>query len=36
MIALAPLVGRRTLIVQSTDFSHYLSAEVAQQRDQET
>jgi AmmeMemoRadiSam system protein B len=34
--ALAPLVGPRTLIVQSTDFSHYLSAEVAQQRDQET
>lgn len=31
-----PLVGRRTLIVQSTDFSHYLPLQVALQRDQRT
>jgi poly-gamma-glutamate synthesis protein (capsule biosynthesis protein) len=31
-----PLIGPRTLIVQSTDFSHYLPASIAQQRDQET
>ncbi len=30
------LAGPRTLVVQSTDYSHYLSAEVARQRDQET
>jgi AmmeMemoRadiSam system protein B len=30
------LVGPRTLVVQSTDYSHYLSAELARQRDQET
>ena len=30
------LVGPRTLIVQSTDYSHYLPADVARQRDQET
>jgi poly-gamma-glutamate synthesis protein (capsule biosynthesis protein) len=30
------LVGPRTLVVQSTDYSHYLSADVARQRDQET
>jgi AmmeMemoRadiSam system protein B len=30
------LIGPNTLIVQSTDYSHYLPAEVAQQRDQET
>lgn len=34
--ALMPLVGEGTLIVQSTDFSHYLSLAKAEQRDQET
>ena len=34
--ALAPFAGPDTLIVQSTDYSHYLPHEVAQQRDQET
>ncbi len=29
------ILGLRTLIVQSTDFSHYLTAEEASQRDQE-
>jgi poly-gamma-glutamate synthesis protein (capsule biosynthesis protein) len=33
---LLPLVGPRTLIIQSTDFSHYLPVHIAQQRDQET
>jgi AmmeMemoRadiSam system protein B len=33
---LEKLIGPRTLIVQSTDYSHYLSADVARQRDQET
>jgi AmmeMemoRadiSam system protein B len=33
---IASLIGPDTLVVQSTDYSHYLSAEVAQQRDQET
>jgi AmmeMemoRadiSam system protein B len=32
---LRPLLTRRTLIVQSTDFSHYLPLELAKQRDQE-
>ena len=32
---LAPLVTARTLIVQSTDFSHYLSREQAARRDQQ-
>jgi AmmeMemoRadiSam system protein B len=30
------LAGPRTLVVQSTDYSHYLPADVARQRDQET
>ena len=30
------LIGQRTLVVQSTDYSHYLPAGVARQRDQET
>jgi AmmeMemoRadiSam system protein B len=30
------LIGPRTLVVQSTDYSHYLPADVARQRDQET
>ena len=34
--ALAPLVTADTLLVQSTDFSHYLTATVARQKDQET
>jgi poly-gamma-glutamate synthesis protein (capsule biosynthesis protein) len=34
--ALQPLAGPRTLIVQSTDFSHYLSEGAAALRDQET
>lgn len=34
--ALKPLLTRRTLIVQSTDFSHYLPEAVANRRDQET
>jgi AmmeMemoRadiSam system protein B len=33
---LAPLLTPDTLLVQSTDFSHYLPQEVAKQRDQET
>jgi len=33
---LLPLIGARTLIVQSTDFSHYLPLQTALQRDQET
>lgn len=33
---LRPLATDRTLIVQSTDFSHYLPLEIAIQRDQET
>jgi poly-gamma-glutamate synthesis protein (capsule biosynthesis protein) len=33
---LSALVGRRTLVVQSTDFSHYLSFPQAIRRDQET
>ena len=32
---LAPLVDARTLIVQSTDFSHYLPHYIARQRDQQ-
>lgn len=34
--AIAKIVTPRTLVVQSTDFSHYLRAEVAAQRDQES
>jgi AmmeMemoRadiSam system protein B len=34
--ALAPLVNSKTLIVQSTDFSHYLSLGEARRRDQQT
>jgi AmmeMemoRadiSam system protein B len=34
--ALAPLVDRDTLIVESTDFSHYLPAHVARRFDQQT
>ena len=34
--ALAPLVGERTLVVQSTDYAHYLPAADAVLRDQET
>ncbi|SHI08005.1 AmmeMemoRadiSam system protein B [Bradyrhizobium erythrophlei] len=34
--ALSKVVTKRTLIVQSTDFSHYLPAHVAASRDQET
>jgi AmmeMemoRadiSam system protein B len=33
---LAPLLTPETLIIQSTDFSHYLTAAEAKQRDQET
>ncbi|MFZ2087615.1 MAG: AmmeMemoRadiSam system protein B, partial [Desulfobaccales bacterium] len=33
---LAPLLGPDTLVVQSTDFSHYLSHQEARRRDQET
>lgn len=33
---LAPLIGPETLVVQSTDFSHYLSHQEARRRDQET
>jgi poly-gamma-glutamate synthesis protein (capsule biosynthesis protein) len=33
---LEKLIGARTLVVQSTDYSHYLSADAARQRDQET
>lgn len=35
-VALIPLVTPRTLIIQSTDFSHYLSQPVAARKDQET
>jgi len=34
--ALAPLAGSRTLVLQSTDFSHYLPQFQARQRDQQT
>lgn len=34
--ALIPLVTPRTLIIQSTDFSHYLKQPAAAQKDQET
>ena len=34
--ALAPLIDAKTLIVQSTDFSHYLRASEARRRDQQT
>lgn len=34
--ALVPLVTERTLLIQSTDFSHYLPEPVAARRDQET
>jgi AmmeMemoRadiSam system protein B len=34
--ALTPLVNAKTLIVQSTDFSHYLRAGEARRRDQQT
>ena len=34
--SLAPLLGPDTLLVQSTDFSHYLSHQEARRRDQET
>ena len=33
---LGKLAGSRTLVVQSTDYSHYLRADIARQRDQET
>jgi AmmeMemoRadiSam system protein B len=33
---LEQLLGTHTLIIQSTDFSHYLPADIAQRRDQET
>lgn len=33
---LAPLLGPRTLVVQSTDFSHYLTFPAAVRRDRET
>jgi poly-gamma-glutamate synthesis protein (capsule biosynthesis protein) len=33
---LEKLIGPHTLVVQSTDYSHYLAPEVARQRDQET
>ena len=33
---LAPLTSEQTLVLQSTDFSHYLPHHVARQRDQET
>ncbi|MDF1851979.1 MAG: AmmeMemoRadiSam system protein B [Verrucomicrobiales bacterium] len=33
---LKPLISEQTLIVQSTDFSHYLTESVANRRDQET
>jgi AmmeMemoRadiSam system protein B len=34
--ALEPLTGAKTLILQSTDFSHYLPHHIARQRDQQT
>lgn len=34
--ALSPLVTERTLVLQSTDFSHYLPHHEARQRDQQT
>ncbi len=36
VVAIEPLVTPTTLIVQSTDYSHYLTHAVAQRRDQET
>ena len=35
-LTLSPLLSTDTLLVQSTDFSHYLSHEEARRRDQET
>lgn len=35
-ILIKGLIGRHTLVVQSTDYSHYLRADIAQRRDQET
>ncbi|HEY1123176.1 MAG TPA: AmmeMemoRadiSam system protein B [Haloferula sp.] len=34
--AIEPLVTKRTLVVQSTDFSHYLTQQVAATKDQQT
>lgn len=34
--ALDPVITERTLVIQSTDFSHYLTAEAARARDAET
>lgn len=34
--AIRPLISTETLVIQSTDFSHYLSHHDAQRRDQET
>ncbi|MDF1856177.1 AmmeMemoRadiSam system protein B [Pseudooceanicola sp.] len=34
-VALAPLIGPETLLVQATDFSHYLPHHLARQRDQQ-
>ncbi|MDO8489837.1 MAG: AmmeMemoRadiSam system protein B [bacterium] len=36
IVRLKPFVNERTLIVQSTDFSHYLPASEAAQKDEET
>jgi AmmeMemoRadiSam system protein B len=36
LAVIAKLTGPRVLVVQSTDYSHYLPADVALQRDQET
>jgi AmmeMemoRadiSam system protein B len=36
LVHIASLIGPDTLVVQSTDYSHYLPAEIARQRDQET
>ena len=34
--ALAPLIDSKTLVIQSTDFSHYLDHGKARRRDQQT
>lgn len=36
LASIEKLIGPRTLVVQSTDYSHYLSADTARTRDQET
>jgi poly-gamma-glutamate synthesis protein (capsule biosynthesis protein) len=36
LVVVEKMIGPQTLVIQSTDYSHYLAADVARQRDQET